>query len=51
MNNLTKEEINILQLLIEERLEENYNGPEGIEKYWKPEILLNIWKKLEQLDG
>jgi hypothetical protein len=51
MSNLTKEEIDIIKLLIEDRLEENYNGPEGIELYWKPEILLNLLKKLEKLDG
>lgn len=51
MNNFTKEEITLLKLLVEDRLEENYNGPEGIEIYWKPEILLKIWKKLEKLDG
>ena len=51
MNNFTKEEIDIIKLLIEDRLEENYNGPEGIELYWKPEILLNLLKKLEKLDG
>ena len=49
--NLSKEEISILQNLIEDRLEENYNGPEGIELYWKPEILLNLLKKLEKLNG
>jgi len=44
--NLSKEEINILQLLIEDRLEEIYNGPEGIISYWKPELLKNLLKKL-----
>ena len=49
--NLTKEEVSILQTLIEDRIEENYNGPESIELFWKPEILLNLLKKLEKLNG
>jgi hypothetical protein len=46
---LTNEEINILLLLIDNRIEEVYNGPEDIELYWKPEILQNISKKLEKI--
>jgi len=46
---LTNEEINILLLLIDNRIEEVYNGPEGIELYWKPEVLQNISKKLEKI--
>lgn len=45
---LTKEEVDILILLIDNRLDEIYNGPEGIETYWKPEILKNLLKKLDQ---
>lgn len=46
---LTNEEIDILVLLIEHRLEEIYSGPEGIELYWKPEVLQNIKKKLDKM--
>lgn len=46
---LTKEEIDILVLLIDDRLDEIYNGPEGIEVYWKPEILQKLLKKLNQI--
>ena len=41
----------VAKTVIEDRLEENYNGPEGIELFWKPEILLNLLKKLEKLEG
>jgi hypothetical protein len=44
---LTTEEIEIIKLLIEDRLEANFNGPEGIENYWKTEILINLLKKLD----
>lgn len=46
---LTNEEIDILILLIDNKLEELYNGPDGIELYWKPEILNNILKKLDMM--
>ena len=46
---LTNEEIDILVMLIDNRLEEVYNGPDGIELYWKPEILNNILKKLDMM--
>lgn len=49
MPKLTNEEIDILFLLIDNRLDEIYNGPEGIEIHWKPEILNNIVKKLEKM--
>ena len=35
-------------MLIDHRLDEVYNGPEGIELYWKPEILKKLLKKLEK---
>jgi hypothetical protein len=47
---LTNEEIDILIMLIDDKLEENYNGPEGIEVYWKPEILKKLSRKLEQFN-
>jgi hypothetical protein len=46
---LTNEEIDILVMLIDHRLDEVYNGPEGIELYWKPEVLENIKKKLDKM--
>jgi hypothetical protein len=46
---LTNEEIDILILLISDKLDEIYNGPEGIEEYWKPEILKNLSKKLDKM--
>lgn len=46
---LTNEELDILILLIDNRLDEIYNGSEGIELYWKPEILKNILKKLDKM--
>ena len=46
---LTNEEIDILVMLIDHRLDEVYNGPEGIELYWKPEVLQNIKKKLDRM--
>ena len=45
---LTNEEIDVLILLIDNRLDEIYNGPEGIEIYWKPEILENLKQKLDK---
>ena len=46
---LTNEEIDVLILLIDNRLDEIYNGPEGIELYWKPEILKGLLKKLNKI--
>ena len=49
MPKLTNEEIDVLILLIDNRLDEIYNGPEGIELYWKPEILKKIKNKLDKM--
>lgn len=46
---LTNTELDILILLIDNRLDEIYNGPEGIEIYWKPEILNSLKKKLDKM--
>lgn len=46
---LTNEEIDILVMLIDNKLDEVYNGPEEIQRYWKPEILKNIKKKLDKM--
>jgi hypothetical protein len=46
---LTNTEIDILQALIQKRLNEIDNGPEGTEIHFKPEILQKIKKKLEKM--
>jgi hypothetical protein len=45
----SKEELSLLQLLIEDKLEDNFNGPEALSRYWKPEILIGILKKIDKL--
>lgn len=49
MTKLTNTDIDILQELIQKRLNEIYNGPEGIEFYFKPEILQKIKNKLDKM--
>ena len=49
MTKLTNHEIDILQELIRKRLQEIYNGPEGIEVYFKPEVLQKISNKLDKM--
>lgn len=46
---LTNTEIDILQELIQKRLNEIDNGPEGIEVHFKPEILQKIKNKLDKM--
>lgn len=46
---LTNTDIDILQDLLEDKLKEIDNGPEGIEVYEKPEVYINIIKKLNTL--
>lgn len=46
---LTDEEIFIIQLLLQDKLEEVYNGPEGIEVYWKTDVMEKLLKKLDNL--
>ena len=46
---LTNQDIDILQNLLEDKLREIDNGPEGIEIYDKPEIYINIIKKLNTM--
>ena len=46
---LTNEEIDILVMLIDHRLDEVYSEPEDIKLYWKPEVLENIKKKLDKM--
>lgn len=49
MTKLTNVEIDILQELIQKRLKEIDNGPEGTDVYFKPEILEKINKKLNTM--
>lgn len=46
---LTNTEIDILQELIQKRLNEIDNGPEGIEVHFKPEVLEKIKNKLDTM--
>lgn len=46
--NLTDEEIFIIQLLIQDKLEEIYDHPEALQIYWKPEMMENILRKLDR---
>jgi hypothetical protein len=45
---LSDEEIFIIQLLIQDKLEEVYNGPEGIEIYWKTDVMEKLLRKLDK---
>lgn len=49
MTKLTNAEIDILQELIQKRLNKISNGPEGIEVHCKPEILQKIKNKLDKM--
>ena len=49
MTKLTNIEIDILQELIQKRLNEIDQGPEGIEIHFKPEILQKIKNKLDKM--
>lgn len=44
---LTDKDIDILQELLEDKLQDIANGPEGLERFIKPEVYINIIKKLE----
>jgi hypothetical protein len=46
---LTNKDIEILQDLLEEKLNKIDIGPEGIEVYEKPEVYINIIKKLDTM--
>ena len=46
---LTNAEIDMLKILIQEQLKEIDRGPEGIEIYCRPEILINLDKKLDSM--
>jgi len=46
---LTNQDLEILQDLLEDKLKEIELGPEGIEIYHKPEVYINILKKLDSM--
>ena len=46
---LTNKDIEILQNLVQDKLHEMDYGPEGTEVYQKPQIYMNIMKKLDQM--
>lgn len=46
---LTNQDLDILRELLESKLQDIDNGPEGIEVYEKPEVYINIIKKLDTL--
>jgi hypothetical protein len=45
----SNQELKIIQSVVEFRLETLYEEPEGVELYWKPEILHNILKKIDKI--
>jgi len=47
---LTDEEIFIIQLLLQDKLEEIDNGPPGIEIYWDIKMMKNLLRKLDVYD-
>jgi hypothetical protein len=46
---LTDKDIDILQELLEDKLQDIANGSEGLERFIKPEVYINIMKKLEEM--
>lgn len=46
---LTNQDLDILTELLEDKLKEIDLGPEGIEIYQKPEVYINIIKKLDSM--
>lgn len=46
---LTNQDLEILQNLLEEKLKKIELGPEGVEIYDRPEVYINIIKKLDTL--
>ncbi len=49
MSKLTNNDLDILAMLVEDKLKEIYNGPAGIEIYSKPEIFRKLLSKLEAM--
>lgn len=46
---LTNQELEILQDLVQDKLTEMDYAPEGNEVYQKPEVYMNIMKKLDEM--
>jgi len=46
---LTNQDLDILVELLEDKLKDIDNGPEGIEVYDRPEIYINLIKKLQYM--
>jgi hypothetical protein len=46
---LTNKELEILQNLVQDKLNELDYGPDGIEIHQKPEVYINIMKKLDEM--
>ena len=46
---LTNNELEILQDLVQDKLVEMDYAPEGSEVYQKPEVYMNIMKKLDEM--
>jgi hypothetical protein len=46
---LTNKDLDILLELLESKLDDIDQGPEGIEVWEKPEVYMNIIKKLESM--
>ena len=49
MSKLTNNDLDILVILVEDKLKEIYNGPEGTEIYSKPEIFRQLLSKLDKM--
>ena len=45
---LKSDELDLIKILIEDKLEEIYNGPEGIEIYWNTEMMKKLLKKIDK---
>ena len=46
---LTNNDLDILVMLVEDKLQYIDNSPEGIETYHKPEVYVNLIKKLDTM--
>jgi hypothetical protein len=46
---LTNQDLDILRELLEDKLKKINNGPEGIEIHQRPEVYINIIKKIDGL--
>ena len=46
---LTNQDLDILVELLEDKLKEIDNGPEGVDTYDRPEVYINILKKIDSM--